>query len=58
MLSFSKVRNWIRQREMNDWCGEPPTQSLKEKQKKAERSTNFFHSVYIYINKKCFKLSI
>ena len=31
---LAKVRNWIRQRERNpDWCGEPPTQSLKEKYK-------------------------
>ena len=39
---LSKVRNWIRQREMNpDWCGEPPTQSLKEKYgKKTEKQNN------------------
>ena len=37
---LSKVRNWIRQREMNpDWCGEPPTQSLKEKYGKKARKT-------------------
>ena len=37
---LSKVRNWIRQREMNpDWCGEPPTQSLKEKYGKKDRKT-------------------
>ena len=29
---LGKVRNWIKQHQMNpDWCGEPPTQSLKEK---------------------------
>ena len=37
---LSKVRNWIRQREMNpDWCGERPTQSLKEKYGKKDRKT-------------------
>ena len=35
---LAKVRNWIRQREMNpDWCGEPPTQSLKEKYGRIDR---------------------
>ena len=29
---LSKGRMWIRQYQLNpDWCGEPPTQSLKEK---------------------------
>ena len=32
---LGKVRNWIRQRQLNpDWCGEPPTSGLKEKIKK------------------------
>ncbi len=32
---LGKVRNWIRQQQMNpDWCGEPPTSGLKEKIKK------------------------
>ena len=36
---LGKVRNWIRQQQMNpDWCGEPPTSGLKEKLKK-ERLT-------------------
>ena len=35
---LSKVRNWIRQRDMYpDWCGEPPTQSLKEKYVRKDR---------------------
>ena len=35
---LSKVRKWIRQRESNpDWCGEPPTQSLKEKYGRKDR---------------------
>ena len=35
---LAKVRNWIRQRENNpDWCGEPPTQSLKEKYGRKDR---------------------
>ena len=36
---LGKVRQWIRQQQMNpDWCGEPPTSGLKEKLKK-ERLT-------------------
>ena len=32
---LGKVRNWIKQHQMNpDWCGEPPTAGLKEKIKK------------------------
>ena len=32
---LGKVRNWIRQQQLNpDWCGEPPTAGLKEKIKK------------------------
>ena len=32
---LGKVRQWIRQQQMNpDWCGEPPTAGLKEKIKK------------------------
>ena len=32
---LGKVRQWIRQQQMNpDWCGEPPTSGLKEKFKK------------------------
>ena len=32
---LGKVRNWIKQQQMNpDWCGEPPTAGLKEKIKK------------------------
>ena len=35
---LAKVRKWIRQRELNpDWCGEPPTQSLKEKYGRKDR---------------------
>ena len=36
---LGKVRNWIRQQQMNpDWCGEPPTSGLKEKVKKERLS--------------------
>ena len=32
---LGKVRNWIKQHQMNpDWCGAPPTAGLKEKIKK------------------------
>ena len=32
---LGKVRNWLRQKQLNpDWCGEPPTSGLKEKIKK------------------------
>ena len=32
---LGKVRNWIKQQQMNpDWCGEPPTAGLKEKLKR------------------------
>ena len=32
---LGKVRNWMKQRQLNpDWCGEPPTSGLKEKIKK------------------------
>ena len=32
---IGKVRNWMKQRQLNpDWCGEPPTSGLKEKIKK------------------------
>ena len=32
---LGKVRNWMKQRQLNsDWCGEPPTSGLKEKLKK------------------------
>ena len=32
---LGRVRQWLRQRELNpDWCGEPPTAGLKEKLKK------------------------
>ena len=32
---LGKVRNWIKQHQMNpDWCGEPPTAGLKEKLKR------------------------
>ena len=32
---LGKVRNWIRQQQLNpDWCGEPPTAGLKEKLKR------------------------
>ena len=32
---LGKVRNWMKQRELNPyWCGEPPTSGLKEKIKK------------------------
>ena len=34
---LGKVRNWMRQRELNpDWCGEAPTSGLKEKIKKEQ----------------------
>ena len=34
-IKLGKVRNWIKQHQMNpDWCGEPPTAGLKEKIKK------------------------
>ena len=34
---MGKVRNWLKQRELNqDWCGEPPTSGLKEKIKKEQ----------------------
>ena len=36
---LGKVRNWIKQHQMNpDWCGEPPTAGLKEKLKKERLS--------------------
>ena len=36
---LGKVRQWIRQHQMNpDWCGEPPTAGLKEKLKKERLS--------------------
>ena len=32
---LGKVRNWLKQKQLNpDWCGEPPTSGLKEKIKK------------------------
>ena len=32
---LGRVRNWLKQRQLNpDWCGEPPTSGLKEKIKK------------------------
>ena len=34
---LSKVRTWIRQREMNpDWCGEAPTAGLRERYSKKQ----------------------
>ena len=34
---LGKVRNWLKQRQLNpDWCGEPPTSGLKEKIKKEQ----------------------
>ena len=34
---LGKVRNWMKQRQLNpDWCGEPPTSGLKEKIKKEQ----------------------
>ena len=34
---LGKVRNWLRQKQLNpDWCGEPPTSGLKEKIKKEQ----------------------
>ena len=36
---LGRVRNWIKQRQLNpDWCGEPPTSGLKEKLKKEHLS--------------------
>ena len=36
---LGKVRQWLKQRELNpDWCGEPPTAGLKEKLKKERLS--------------------
>ena len=38
---LGKVRNWIRQHQINpDWCGEPPTSGLREKVKKERLSQN------------------
>jgi len=29
---LGKVRSWLKQKELNpDWCGDPPTRSMKEK---------------------------
>ena len=34
---LGKVRNWMKQRQLNpDWCGEPPTSGFKEKIKKEQ----------------------
>ena len=34
---LGRVRNWMKQRELNsDWCGEAPTSGLKEKIKKEQ----------------------
>ena len=36
---LGRVRNWMKQRQLNpDWCGEPPTSVLKEKLKKERLS--------------------
>ena len=36
---LGRVRNWLRQKQLNpDWCGEPPTSGLKEKLKKERLS--------------------